>query len=313
MLELVTTNAVTAMTVYGEPQGVDRIISEIENQVSSFVPDLSTPSGRKEIASVAYKVAQSKTYLVSLGKGLTKEWKEKAKKVDEQIRYITEKLDSLKDKVRQPLTEWEEEQERIKKEEAERIELEKQYQLDWDSAIADNMLFDAQKKAKEDAEKLAKERAEFEKLKAELQAEKDRIAKEEEKKKAEIERIEREKRIAEEAKKQAEKDAAERIEKERIAAEKKRLADIKAAELKAEAEKQAIIKAQLEKERIEAERIAKQKAEDEKRRADEEYRNHIRQETIDSLIGNAGITQQLASIIFMLIATNKIAHVKLEY
>ncbi|EES5368095.1 cell envelope biogenesis protein TolA, partial [Escherichia coli] len=36
----------------------------------SFVPDITTAKGRKEIAYLAYKVAQTKTYLDGLGKDL---------------------------------------------------------------------------------------------------------------------------------------------------------------------------------------------------------------------------------------------------
>ncbi|OCS62006.1 hypothetical protein BBZ50_02590 [Escherichia coli] len=48
----------------------------------SFVPDITTAKGRKEIASLAYKVAQTKTYLDGLGKDLVAELKEIPKLID---------------------------------------------------------------------------------------------------------------------------------------------------------------------------------------------------------------------------------------
>ncbi|EGT6367902.1 cell envelope biogenesis protein TolA, partial [Escherichia coli] len=48
----------------------------------SFVPDITTAKGRKEIAYLAYKVAQTKTYLDGLGKDLVAELKEIPKLID---------------------------------------------------------------------------------------------------------------------------------------------------------------------------------------------------------------------------------------
>lgn len=87
--------------------GVDPILEKIKEQVSGFIPDVETATGRKEIASLAYKVARSKTVLDDLGKNLVSTWKQKAKVVDDERKRMRDYLDALKNDVRQPLTEWE--------------------------------------------------------------------------------------------------------------------------------------------------------------------------------------------------------------
>ena len=89
---------------------------------------------QKGIASMAYKVAQTKTLLDNLGKDLTADWKAKAKVVDEERKRMREELDALKDQVRTPLTEFENrEKERVAALEK-RIELIKALAIDVDES-----------------------------------------------------------------------------------------------------------------------------------------------------------------------------------
>ena len=69
MSELQVMKQQTAIAVF--TSGVmDDTLKKIESEVLSFVPDTSTVSSRKEIASLAYKVSQSKTILDSAVKSL---------------------------------------------------------------------------------------------------------------------------------------------------------------------------------------------------------------------------------------------------
>ena len=110
---VIAAGTVSAVDVYVN-KGMDPLLGKIKEHVLSFVPDVTTKKGRGEIASMAYKVAQTKTLLDNLGKDLTADWKAKAKVVDEERKRMREELDALKDKVRTPLTEFENrEKERI--------------------------------------------------------------------------------------------------------------------------------------------------------------------------------------------------------
>lgn len=116
--ELVVLNNLNPVSIFTE-NGADPLLEAIKKEVSSFVPDISTVKGRKEIASLANKVAKSKVYLDDLGKDLVSEWKEKSKKVDLERKKIRDSLDLLKEEVRRPLTEFEENEEmRLKRHEA---------------------------------------------------------------------------------------------------------------------------------------------------------------------------------------------------
>lgn len=94
--------------------GLDPLLKEIREQAMSYVPDLSTGVSRKEIASIAYKVAQSKTLIDTAGKELVADLKKKVKAVDDLRKHARDTLDDLKVEVRKPLTEWEEVEEKRK-------------------------------------------------------------------------------------------------------------------------------------------------------------------------------------------------------
>ena len=103
ILEVETLNPVEIFV----PDGVKAVVDKIRAAVKSEVLDASTADGRKRIASLARKIASSKTTLDDMGKSLTEEWKTKAKVVDNERKYARDQLDVLRDEIRAPLTEWE--------------------------------------------------------------------------------------------------------------------------------------------------------------------------------------------------------------
>ena len=86
---------------------IDPILARIEAEVRSHAPDLSTDKGRKAIASLAYKVSQSKTALDNAGKSMTEAQKKEIAAVDAARKKIRDRLDALRDEARKPLTDWE--------------------------------------------------------------------------------------------------------------------------------------------------------------------------------------------------------------
>lgn len=94
-------------TMFRADGGLDPIIARIEAEARSHAPDLTTVKGRKAIASLAYKIAQSKTALDEAGKALNEEARKQINAVDAERRKARERLDALKDEIRAPLTKWE--------------------------------------------------------------------------------------------------------------------------------------------------------------------------------------------------------------
>lgn len=88
-----------------------KFLNAISNEVVKHKPDLSTPKGRDEIASLAYKVARTKTFLDEMGKKLNEGKRQEIGVIDAARRDIRDNLDSLRDDVRKPLNEWEAEEE----------------------------------------------------------------------------------------------------------------------------------------------------------------------------------------------------------
>lgn len=83
------------------------ILGKLAAKVAAFRPDISTAKGRDEMRSLAYEIAKAKTSLVKIGKGLTEEWRASTKAVNAECDTIEERLNELRDKVRAPLTAWE--------------------------------------------------------------------------------------------------------------------------------------------------------------------------------------------------------------
>lgn len=106
--QLVVIEPTTAVALFTEGEGVEAMLADIRKQATSLVPDLSTAKGRKEIASIAFSVAKTKTYLDGFGKELTDKYKEIPKRIDANRKLIRDTLDALKDEVRAPLTQYEE-------------------------------------------------------------------------------------------------------------------------------------------------------------------------------------------------------------
>lgn len=97
----------------------DRMIAAVREAVIHVVPDLTTAAGRKAIAGLAYKVAQTKVAIDDIGKKHVADVKASIAAIDAERKHLRDSLDALKEEVRAPLTEWEAEQARIEAEAAE--------------------------------------------------------------------------------------------------------------------------------------------------------------------------------------------------
>ena len=84
------------------------VYDAINKEVAGFVADITSEAGRKEVASLAYKISQSKNFLDKLGKTYNAKLKEMPKAVDKERAAIWDKLEALQAEIRKPLTEWEE-------------------------------------------------------------------------------------------------------------------------------------------------------------------------------------------------------------
>lgn len=120
MAKTATAEPATAISVFEAPNALviltdakrfDSFYEDVKRETDKLEIDLTTEAGRKRIASMAYKVARTKTAIDEAGKTLTAEWREKISVVDEARRNIRARLDDLKDEVRAPLTKWEADEE----------------------------------------------------------------------------------------------------------------------------------------------------------------------------------------------------------
>ena len=347
MKELMPLENINAVSIFSEG-GLDKLLEQIHTEAESHVPDLETDKGRKAIASIAAKVAKSKTYLDGLGKDMVSVWKNQAKVVDAERRKMRDDLDELKITIRKPLTDYEQaEDDRITKitetiqetidagDNAIEVYLNCDLQVIVDhlkeieginpadgfgefeeritevKAVAIKKLNEAIEKRKQhDADQ-----SELENLRKEAaeREEAQRIAIKE------SQREEREKRIAKEAAEKAKADAERKSQEEtaRIEADRKKAIDDKnAAEQRAiEAERKAKIDsenaAKAEREKIEVERLREKEAA-EKREANTRHRRKINNKAVNCLIAK-GIEKEIAVIVITAIAKKEIDYVTIAY
>jgi colicin import membrane protein len=298
----------------------DLIIEEIEKKARSYILDVSTEKGRKDIASLSFKIAKSKNMLDKAGKELTQEAKDKCRKIDKERSRIWDRLESLQHEIRKPLTEFEEkEKSRIFNHESnlrvfndildfcktdeglikeihgetifsQKFELiEKLKSIEWEEFKdrANSICFQCEKSLREKLEKYKKYCAEKEELDRLRKQEHERLKKEHEENIA--------KKAAEKARQEAEITAKKR---EEEMAEKFRK------------EKEAV-ELSLKKEREELEKQAAEKLE---RESDEYHKKKIEDEVFLSIVNQKiALTHSECLLIFESIREGKIPHVKIIY
>ncbi|MBS0909172.1 hypothetical protein JK223_06460 [Tatumella sp. JGM118] len=217
----------------------DRLIEEIRAKAKSVVGDINTAKGRKAYISMAATVRSSKVAIDDAGKTLVAEMKKRPALVDASRRKIREALDALAIEIRQPVTDWEAEQERIKAEEA--------LAAAHAEALEMNAVFD----------KAAAERFESDHEIALLMNDKFDRDRAEAARLAEQQRIEHEQRIAREAEERVKREAEEKAKRDHEETER-RERELQAA---AEREKQ---------QRIEAQQLAERQAREAREKAEHE-------------------------------------------
>ena len=341
---LVTLQPENALTLFKDGKGVDVLLADIRKQASSLVPDLSTKKGRDEIASVAYAVTRTKTYLDGLGKALVDEYKEVPKKIDANRKIIRDTLDILRDEVRAPLTDFEAAEEKRVADLQQRLNRIAELgnlpahspgataeQLTVWLAELEGTAIDDSWQEKQTEAGVAKEAAilkvtqalEARKQYEAQQAELERLRQEQAKRDQE----ERERQIAEQARQaeadrqlqeradsqRREQEAKEREEQARRDAEEAQRKQVEAeANAQLQAEEAAARAAEQERQRI----AAQQKAEQEeaaRRAADAEHRRAINNQILGALMVDAGLDAGQARAVAKAIANGKIPNVSISY
>ena len=349
--DLIEIPKANALEVFSADKGLAPYMAKIRAEIDAFVPDVSTKRGRDAIASIAHKVARSKTALDGVGKDLVAELKELPKKIDASRKQMRDTLDAWKDEVRAPLTAWEQAEEGRQQRHQQGIE--------WFRLRADeNRSLDAAELRASIAEVQARAvDASWEEFEAEAHRVKARaldaltqalVAREKydaeqaelaelRRKQAEQDQKDRDARIAQEAADKAKSEAEEKASAEKAAAERRELelklqaeqaekaaaqakADKIAAEQRAEQERLAAI--EREKQAVEAARQAEikrqadakaaEEAETARREADKAHKGHVNRAAMEAFIAG-GMPEECAKQAVTLIAKRAIPAVTITY
>lgn len=323
------------MAAFSQPDGMTDIIRQIceqaQSQAAEIGADMEKASDRKKLASIAYAVAKAKTAIDGTGKDLVAEAKAKIKVVDNNRKQVRDELDALRDRIRQPVTEWED------------AEKAKQAEID---RLIDEM--EAAAQSSENGERLtaAELQQRLESIRQYGEHENDAVrskatdsikflqdavaaAEQHEAQQAEIARLQAEQQAREQAERDA-RIAAEAAERAKAEAEAKARAEQEAAQqakweaeqkaAQAERDKQAALEriehektaaAEAERQRIEAEARAKAEAEA-ARAADIEHRRSINR-AVYAVMLECGIAEAAAQAFLLRLQNNNVPHLKIQY
>ena len=307
------------------------LLERIAKEAREHVPDTSTDKGRKAITANVSKVTKCKTYLEAEGKKLAAEYKLIPVKIDANRKLIRETLSDLQKECRLALTEYEEDQARIKaEEEAAKAEADRLEMVNSDHELAILMYADYQREQEElrikqaseqkaRDEEIARVAAENARIKAEQEAEEERQRIENERLEA-IRREEQAKAAAEQAKRDAAEAEAKRIQDAKDAEERAKQAAIE-SEQRA---KQAAIDAEAEAKRRseqakadERQRIKQEEQqriiEQQKREANTAHKKKINHGAMNGLIASAGLTEEQAKAVVIAIAKGQVPSIVIQY
>ena len=326
------------MAAFSQAGGLQSIIDQITQQAHEQAKglDASTAANRKKLASIAYGVAQAKTGIDGEGKDLVSAAKAKIKVVDDNRKAVRDKLDTLRDTIRQPVTDYEQaEQARLAaiqavldqldtlasandsdglRLSAEQLHMRKHQAATLAKNDYGDMATDVAAKAESTlkyldtaiaaAEEYEQQQAEIERMRTE------QAAREQADHEAKIAAEAAEKARAEaEAKAKAEREASERARIEAQLKAEQAERDKQAAIDRAEAEKQAAVQA--ERRRIEAESAQAEKAEAE-RAANVEHRREVNRKILAAML-ECGIEEEAAKAFLIKGVKGKVPHLKITY
>jgi colicin import membrane protein len=322
-----------ALATFTTPNAIDPLLAQVRAAIDAFVPDVTTASGRKAIASIANKVAKAKVHLDNEGKKLADVQKEVPKKIDACRKHIRDTLDAWKDEVRAPLTEWEaKEDARIDRHKAaiQWLELRTSDIAGLDAGELSSNL------ASVNALAVGPECEEYEaayaaaKLKAiEALTKQLAIRQQYEAEQAELARLraadaerqkkDHEERIAREAAERATREAAAKAETERRAAEIGAAREREAAErrelelrLQAEQAERRAVEAEAKAKRDTEAKAAKDAAEQASREADRTHRATVNKAALEAFM-RRGLDESTSKHVITLIAQKEIPNVSINY
>ena len=252
--------------------GLTAKIKAIKDDALSFVVDVTTAARRSACKSKCSAIVKQRIVIDNAGIDLKAEYKSKVDKIDGVRKSARDTLNDVKDTMRKPLTDWED---------AEKVRVEAelqavQFELDYDSAMAENKIYDREREiVRKEAEVKAKEEAILVKAKAEQDAK---------------DRAERETLIAKQAKEEAELEAEKKIEQAKTDLIEKQKSDERSKAAKLEGEKL----------------VAKKASEN------TEHRRKINSEALDDIV-KCGIDKDAGMRLLSNIVSGKIKHVTINY
>lgn len=99
-----------AIEAFKNEGGLEPLLSAIEAECRAQPQVLNTKNGRENIASLAYKIARTKTFLDDFGSKLNAPYQAEIDRINAGRKLAKTRLQALQDEIRAPLTKWEAEE-----------------------------------------------------------------------------------------------------------------------------------------------------------------------------------------------------------
>lgn len=315
-------DAITVADMF-TPGFMDPILEAVRTEVMAQASklDISTEPNRKALASLAYRVAKSKTFIEQQRKGFVAVEKKRLQTIDAEGTRIWTILEGIQKECRQPLTEWEDaEKNRVKRLEDALSEL--RQAGPGTIAMFDSLTVEAMEERLREIKADTTDWQEFTALAkgAKVEAVETITGAIERKKKAEADRKELERlRVASaERERQGSIEAAaaaarEQAEREKKAAEERAsAAEQRARDAEAEAQRKAEAAVEAERFRVAAEEKAAQDAAD-RRAQDAALRKAIHNESAQALVRESHIDYEAAIEVIAAISMGTIPYITINY
>lgn len=281
---------------------------DIAKEAASEVPDLTTTKGRARVKSLSAKVSKAKALVVNEGQKYLAKLKSQPKIVEAEIRDFKKLMDQLRDDTRAPLTDWEEKKEAVEaekqaKEEAERLDSLRE--SDHEMGI---LLHEKYDREKTELDRVRVETEERDQKDRDEKIRRDAVAKAEAETKAAIDREEAAKRAAIQA--QEDKALSERR------AEEAAIQAVKDADQAEERSREEAVRAADLATANEIARVAlndlNEKKEQEKRESNRRHVGDVRRRAKEAIIV-LGANEELAKKIVLAISKDLVPSVTIQY
>jgi len=106
--ELIVVERADALKAFNDDKAFEELFLAIKGKADEFEADITNAKGRKELKSFCFKIRKTKARIDEVRTDITEEMRKTISEINARGKVMVERLESLHDDCRKPLTDWEE-------------------------------------------------------------------------------------------------------------------------------------------------------------------------------------------------------------